>query len=64
MQESLNFEEMLGKIKNVNFSWQNQFCSMNQPTILTFSATEAEARQLTRVLPMGLTVIGDNENEN
>jgi hypothetical protein len=64
MMESLNFEEMLSGIKNANARWVNQFACMNQPTVLTFSATEAEARQLTRVLPVGLTVVGHLENEN
>ena len=44
----LRILEILSSIKNANARWVNQFCSMNQPTVLTFMATEAEARQLTR----------------
>ena len=57
-QIALDFKELLSQLKNAEIKWENQFGWFNQPKVLSFRATEKEARAVNDKLPLGLIVSG------
>ena len=55
-QIALDFTSLLSQLKNAEMKWENQFGWKNQPLVLTFKATEKEARAVNDRLPLGLIV--------
>ena len=53
---ALDFKDLLSPLKNPEMKWENQFGWFNQPLVLTFRASEEEARELNEKLPIGLIV--------
>ena len=55
-QIALDFKDLLSQLKNPEIRWENQFGWFNQPLVLTFKASEEEAKAVRDKLPMGLIV--------
>lgn len=53
--ETVNFNSLLSGLSTPK--WENQFDWSNQPAVLSFSAEEKEAREINRILPVGLIVV-------
>jgi len=51
-----DFKDLLSPLHNPEMKWQHQFGWINQPKVLTFRASEKEAKEVNEKLPIGLIV--------